>query len=246
MPNNEEHARHSYDRYGLHAEDLHRWMDEPHKLYGSSHRWVRHQNDDVKNPPKWAIDKYGLERTRDVMMDHILLDRDTTERGRVERERAYEYTVNIDTEAQRARAKPSYPSPSDKTIKWFILWLGYSLGFFLIMENYWLPDVLVGAYFAGWFILVGIAGYYALTEKLKCPKCGHKMKYEYPYCTSCGEKIQYDKPEPPPRIPRPRERPSGRGAWVRGNGFWMMTDENDHDEEVEDFLILELTEEDEG
>lgn len=74
MPNNEEHAQHSYQRYGLYAEDLHQWMDEPSRLYGPSHRWVRHQNNDVRNPPQIYVDEYGLERTRDVMMDHILLD----------------------------------------------------------------------------------------------------------------------------------------------------------------------------
>jgi len=71
MPSNEEHQEHTFQRYGIRAEDIHRWMDEPWVLYGQQHRWTRH---DLKIIPKVFIDKYGEELTKQIMIDHILLD----------------------------------------------------------------------------------------------------------------------------------------------------------------------------
>ena len=58
MPSNEEHAEHSFKRYGVRASDIHRWMDEPWKIYGEKHRWTRHKADFI---PQMFIDKYGEE-----------------------------------------------------------------------------------------------------------------------------------------------------------------------------------------
>lgn len=59
-------------RYGVTGSDIHAWMDEPSQLYGSSHRWTRHN---AKMVPKKFIEKYGAELARAIMIDHILLDR---------------------------------------------------------------------------------------------------------------------------------------------------------------------------
>lgn len=80
MPNNEEHAQHCYNRYGIHARDLHHWMDEPSLMYGVNHRRFRHNPD---YPPKWAVEKYGYETAQNVMLDHIYLDRKRTRQGAV-------------------------------------------------------------------------------------------------------------------------------------------------------------------
>lgn len=72
MPNHEEHCQHSLELYGVRADDVHTWMDEPSSLYGSSHRWTRH---DLALIPRKFIDEYGEELTRQIMLDHILLDR---------------------------------------------------------------------------------------------------------------------------------------------------------------------------
>ena len=72
MPNNEEHCKHTLNLYGVRGEDIHRWMDEPSQLYGSSHRWVRH--DKYQEVPESFIKKYGETLARDIMMDHILAD----------------------------------------------------------------------------------------------------------------------------------------------------------------------------
>jgi len=78
MPNNEEHAQHSYQRYGYHARDLHQWMDEPAYTYRGSHRRFRHNPD---HPPQWAIEKYGFETAQNVMLDHIHLDKKESKRN---------------------------------------------------------------------------------------------------------------------------------------------------------------------
>ena len=71
MPNNEEHSKSTYHKLGVWASDVHRWMDEPWKSYGRSHREIRHDPD---APPQWAVEKYGLALTRKIMKDHVELD----------------------------------------------------------------------------------------------------------------------------------------------------------------------------
>lgn len=71
MPNNEEHSKSTYQKLGVWASDVHRWMDEPWKSYGRSHREIRHDPD---APPEWAVEKYGLALTQKIMSDHVELD----------------------------------------------------------------------------------------------------------------------------------------------------------------------------
>jgi hypothetical protein len=77
MPGHEEHCRHSLEIYGFRAEDIHTWMDAPSQIYGSSHRWTRH---DLALIPRKFINEYGEELTRQIMLDHILLDRESEPR----------------------------------------------------------------------------------------------------------------------------------------------------------------------
>lgn len=85
MPNNLEHCQRSLERYGVEGEDIHSWMDEPAKIYGSVHRLLRHELDWI---PKQFIDKYGEDLTRNIMLDHVSFDkksislRRTPEKGR--------------------------------------------------------------------------------------------------------------------------------------------------------------------
>ena len=57
-------------------------MDEPYELYGPSHRWIRHDIRKLRSDPRYIpqefVDKYGLELTRNIMVDHILLDKHIT------------------------------------------------------------------------------------------------------------------------------------------------------------------------
>jgi hypothetical protein len=71
MPNKEEHSKSTYQKLRVWASDLHRWMDEPWKSYGRSHREIRH---DPNEPPEWAIKKFGLAMTQKIMRDHVELD----------------------------------------------------------------------------------------------------------------------------------------------------------------------------
>ena len=87
MAGHERHCRHSYELYGEPAGDIHRWMDEPARIYGPGHKWTRH---DIKIIPKGFIDKYGEELARQIMIDHILMDsgRFTRPRFRFQGDRA--------------------------------------------------------------------------------------------------------------------------------------------------------------
>jgi len=82
MPSNEEHSEDTFRRYGVRASDLHKWIDEPSELYGASHRWVRHNirklRSDPNYIPKEFVEKYGEELARNIMIDHILLDKHIT------------------------------------------------------------------------------------------------------------------------------------------------------------------------
>lgn len=73
MSSNRKHSDRSRRRYGYGGEDVHRWMDEPFRLYGSSHRKVRHEPD--QEIPKVFLEKYGEELARNLMLDHILYDK---------------------------------------------------------------------------------------------------------------------------------------------------------------------------
>ena len=73
MPNNDEHSSHTLHRYGVSGSDIHAWMDAPSQIYGSSHRWTRHN---AKMIPKKFIEKYGEEQARAIIIDHIILDRE--------------------------------------------------------------------------------------------------------------------------------------------------------------------------
>ena len=71
MPSNEEHSKDTFEKLGVSAYDLHNWMDEPSSWAGYLHRFYRH---DPNKPPKWAVEKYGLELTKKVMQEHLELD----------------------------------------------------------------------------------------------------------------------------------------------------------------------------
>ncbi len=71
MPSNEEHSESTFINLGQRASDLHRWMDDPWKTHGQTHRRYRHN---PSQPPEWAIRLYGRELTQNIMRDHVELD----------------------------------------------------------------------------------------------------------------------------------------------------------------------------
>jgi hypothetical protein len=79
MPNNEEHCLHSLKRYNVSGNDIHAWIDEPSRLYGTSHRKVRHGLEDLKIAIKIFGEKYGDDVVRNIYLDHIFLDSKETD-----------------------------------------------------------------------------------------------------------------------------------------------------------------------
>lgn len=75
MPSFDEHCKFTYDRYGVTGEEIHEWMDEPVKLFGPSHRKIRH--DPNQKIPQKFIEIYGAELSRNIVLDHILKDLET-------------------------------------------------------------------------------------------------------------------------------------------------------------------------
>jgi len=85
MPNREEHCQHSFERYGVRAEDIHAFLDEPSQLVGSEHREFRHDYETVKLVGEMFGEKYGREIAENVALDHIMLDHEeTSEKKRAE------------------------------------------------------------------------------------------------------------------------------------------------------------------
>ena len=72
MASLKQHCKHTFERYGVRGEDIHKWMDEPSQLFGSLHREWRHREEQVI--PKVFIDKYGEDLARYIITDHLLLD----------------------------------------------------------------------------------------------------------------------------------------------------------------------------
>ena len=56
----------------MEGSDIHTWMDEPVKVYGSAHRVFRHISEWI---PKVFFDKYGEDLARNIMLDHIIYDK---------------------------------------------------------------------------------------------------------------------------------------------------------------------------
>lgn len=101
--------------YGVRADDIHTWMDAPSAIYGSSHRWTRH---DLGLVPKKFLDKYGEELAKQIMLDHILLDRKDDPRVKL--------TVTGSRVTPVLDLKKEVPIPTGIILVSFLMW-GFSL-----------------------------------------------------------------------------------------------------------------------
>ena len=83
MPNHEEHCNDSFNRYGYNFSEIHRWMDEPCRIAGSSHRQFRHNPYETpKEAEQIFMDKIPDQyksQIKHVILDHIKLDKAYTE-----------------------------------------------------------------------------------------------------------------------------------------------------------------------
>jgi hypothetical protein len=80
LPNHEEHCADSLRRYGKTYSEVHRWMDEPCKILGSSHRIYRH---DPFVTPREAKAIFG-DLADHVTLDHIRLDEQESNRKQID------------------------------------------------------------------------------------------------------------------------------------------------------------------
>jgi len=74
MPDLEEHCKQTKEQYGIEGRDIHSWMDEPCKIFGGSHRKVRHDVTGIKDAYRIFSTKYPREDIERIMTAHILLD----------------------------------------------------------------------------------------------------------------------------------------------------------------------------
>jgi len=85
MPNSEEHCQHSLRKYGYREEEIHRFLDEPSRKYGSSHREFRHDSQTVKLCGKMFGEVYGSRSiAENIALDHIMLDHEEEIKNRNE------------------------------------------------------------------------------------------------------------------------------------------------------------------
>lgn len=84
MPSLEEHCQHSLKMYGVRADDVHMWLDEPCRAYGPKHRQFRHDEETVGLCGEIFSKKYSKEFSlptdktetliENIALDHIMLD----------------------------------------------------------------------------------------------------------------------------------------------------------------------------
>jgi len=83
MPSHEEHCNDSFRRYGYNFSEVHRWMDEPCRIAGSSHRQFRHNPYETPKEAEQIFSNIVPEQfksiVKHVILDHIKLDRAYTE-----------------------------------------------------------------------------------------------------------------------------------------------------------------------
>lgn len=70
----DEHSKHTLDCYNIEGRDIHTWIDEPCKLFGPSHRRVRHDVEGLKDAIKVFSNKYSEIEITKVYVDHVLAD----------------------------------------------------------------------------------------------------------------------------------------------------------------------------
>ena len=79
MPNLEEHCKHCLDLFGYEGREVHKWLDEPSRYYGGSHRVLRHDRDTAIMIGKMFGKYYGegIEGqiiAQGIFFAHIFLD----------------------------------------------------------------------------------------------------------------------------------------------------------------------------
>jgi len=74
VPNHEEHCQHTIKTLGVRGDDIHTWMDEPSRPFGSDHREFRHDSETVKLVGRIFAHRYGRKIAEEIALDHITLD----------------------------------------------------------------------------------------------------------------------------------------------------------------------------
>ena len=93
LPNGVKHSEHSLIMYGVDGYDIHSWMDEPSQIYGGGHRKFRHDPD--IEIPQVFINKYGEELARNIILDHLYLDRELKNTEPVEVVKETKFPVDL-------------------------------------------------------------------------------------------------------------------------------------------------------
>jgi len=84
MPELRLHSFYSYLKLGISARDVHKWIDESWHTYPSlEHREYRHNIDsalkEIEKDRHDLIEKYGIDLIKEIILNHIKLDNETTE-----------------------------------------------------------------------------------------------------------------------------------------------------------------------
>jgi len=72
--NLEEHCQHSLKRYGVRGDEIHKWIDEPVRIAGRSHRQFRHDLASLPMAVKMFEAKYGADTVKNIFLDHLSAD----------------------------------------------------------------------------------------------------------------------------------------------------------------------------
>lgn len=85
MPNLEEHCKHCLDLFGVEGREIHKYIDQPSKYYGGSHRVLRHDKDTAIAIGKMFGKNYGegVEGqiiAQGIFFAHVFLDADASKK----------------------------------------------------------------------------------------------------------------------------------------------------------------------
>ncbi len=85
MPSLEEHCKHTLKRFKVEGRDIHKWLDEPSRVYGGIHREFRHDEETIIIIGKLFGDLYGVDIAQAIALDHIIADHEEAIKKRNER-----------------------------------------------------------------------------------------------------------------------------------------------------------------
>jgi len=133
MPCLEEHCRHTLKRFGVEGREIHSWLDEPSKLFTTSHRQFRHDTETVRLAGKLFGEKYGKALAENIALDHIMADHEEEIKKRSEAPETVTLKISQNAPEQPKQAATNVPLVKETSISFLGLFFMPFIGGLLFM-----------------------------------------------------------------------------------------------------------------